>query len=232
MADNFPTNAGSGGVTFASDDVGGVHFPRLKLAIGADGINDGDVSAANPMPVADASAEATLAALKLVADAISSASAAIRAAVSSLDAKTVAVNTGAIAGTVALDATAITALANAATLSTQPISGTVSTGLLQPLTDAQLRATPVPVNAAIDFTVALLRALENITDGPMVEPASGRLRVVLDATGGAQVLGTVSTVTTVAAATTLNQLAGIPVNSMVYDAIDTAWAQCIRGRIQ
>lgn len=51
MADNFPTNAGAGGVTFASDDVAGVHFPRLKLALGADGAHDADVSAANPMPV-------------------------------------------------------------------------------------------------------------------------------------------------------------------------------------
>lgn len=36
MANNFVTNAGSGGATFASDDVGGIHYPYAKLAFGAD----------------------------------------------------------------------------------------------------------------------------------------------------------------------------------------------------
>lgn len=50
MPDNFPTNAGSGGVTFASDDIAGVHYPRVKLSVGADGVAV-DVSATDPMPV-------------------------------------------------------------------------------------------------------------------------------------------------------------------------------------
>lgn len=37
MADNFPTNPGSGGSTFASDDVGGVQYPRVKVSVGPDG---------------------------------------------------------------------------------------------------------------------------------------------------------------------------------------------------
>mgnify|MGYP001021939693 CR=1 FL=1 len=51
MADNFTTNAGSGGDTFAADDISGVKYPRTKLIVGADGTNDGDVSSANPLPV-------------------------------------------------------------------------------------------------------------------------------------------------------------------------------------
>ena len=51
MADNITANPGAGGATLASDDVGGVQFPRTKIVIGADGVNDGDVSAANPLPV-------------------------------------------------------------------------------------------------------------------------------------------------------------------------------------
>src|SRR5687767_9951497 len=51
MADNVQANAGSSGATFAADDIGGIHFPRSKIIIGADGVNDGDVSAANPLPV-------------------------------------------------------------------------------------------------------------------------------------------------------------------------------------
>lgn len=50
MADNV-TPAGAGGAVFATDDIGGVQYPRTKLVIGADGVNGGDVSAANPLPV-------------------------------------------------------------------------------------------------------------------------------------------------------------------------------------
>ena len=37
MADNFVANAGSGGNTFASDDIGSVHYQRFKLSNGPDG---------------------------------------------------------------------------------------------------------------------------------------------------------------------------------------------------
>jgi len=42
---------GGGGDIIATDDIGGVKFQRAKIALGADGVNDGDVSASNPMPV-------------------------------------------------------------------------------------------------------------------------------------------------------------------------------------
>lgn len=51
MPDNFTANPGSGGNAFASDDIGSIHFPRLKLIQGADGVNDGDVATGNPLPV-------------------------------------------------------------------------------------------------------------------------------------------------------------------------------------
>jgi len=50
MADNVTSNAGSGGPVWATDDIGGVHFPRFKIAHGADG-SATDTSAANPLPV-------------------------------------------------------------------------------------------------------------------------------------------------------------------------------------
>ena len=50
MADNILTPAS--GATVATDDIAGVHYPRTKLTLGADGVNDGDISEANPMPVA------------------------------------------------------------------------------------------------------------------------------------------------------------------------------------
>lgn len=53
MVDNITAkaNVGDGTEVIATDEIGGVHFPRTKLVIGADGSNDGDVSASNPMPV-------------------------------------------------------------------------------------------------------------------------------------------------------------------------------------
>ena len=38
MADNFVTNAGSGGSTFASDDISSVQYPRIKRSFGRDGV--------------------------------------------------------------------------------------------------------------------------------------------------------------------------------------------------
>lgn len=53
MADNIqvaPSTSGSA-VTVATDDIGGVQVQRVKLMIGADGANDGDISKINPLPV-------------------------------------------------------------------------------------------------------------------------------------------------------------------------------------
>lgn len=50
MSDNVAITAGAG-TSIATDDVGGVQHQRVKVTLGADGVSDGDVSAANPMPV-------------------------------------------------------------------------------------------------------------------------------------------------------------------------------------
>lgn len=49
MADNVTANAGAGGATFASDDIGGVQYPRSKVVWGVDGAAV-DASASNPLP--------------------------------------------------------------------------------------------------------------------------------------------------------------------------------------
>lgn len=51
MADDVRLNVGTGGDLIAADDIGGVKYPRMKLIHGADGVNAGDVSAANGLPV-------------------------------------------------------------------------------------------------------------------------------------------------------------------------------------
>ena len=60
MADNVEADAGSGGATFATDDIGGVHYPRTKIALGAANAVDMDLDSgqqtmANSVPVAIAS---------------------------------------------------------------------------------------------------------------------------------------------------------------------------------
>jgi len=51
MVDNVILPPGSGGDTIASDDIGGIKFQRVKLIYGDDGVNSGDVSVANPLPM-------------------------------------------------------------------------------------------------------------------------------------------------------------------------------------
>ena len=50
MSDNIAVTPGSG-ATAAADNIGGVLFQRVKVTVGADGTNDGDVATGNPMPV-------------------------------------------------------------------------------------------------------------------------------------------------------------------------------------
>lgn len=51
MADNTKISYEESGDTIATDDIGGVKYQRMKIISGADGVNDGDVSATNPLPV-------------------------------------------------------------------------------------------------------------------------------------------------------------------------------------
>lgn len=48
----MPDNLIESGTLRAADEVGGVLIQRVKLVHGADGVNDGDVSGASPLPVA------------------------------------------------------------------------------------------------------------------------------------------------------------------------------------
>ena len=57
MADNVGYTPGSGAI-IAADDIGGVLHQRVKIGVGEDNTAV-DVSSANPMPVADATAEET-----------------------------------------------------------------------------------------------------------------------------------------------------------------------------
>jgi hypothetical protein len=62
MADNFYYDPGTteGKETGGADDIAGVKYPRVKIIVGADGTNDGDVASGNPMPVSDAGGSLTV----------------------------------------------------------------------------------------------------------------------------------------------------------------------------
>ncbi len=50
MPDNVGYTPGSGAI-IAADDIGGNLHQRIKMVVGDDGVSDGDVSLANPMPI-------------------------------------------------------------------------------------------------------------------------------------------------------------------------------------
>lgn len=76
MADNVEANAGSGGATFATDEISSVHYPRSKLALGADGsatdaLGGAGAVAAGVQRVTLASDDPAVTALQLLDNAIS-----------------------------------------------------------------------------------------------------------------------------------------------------------------
>ncbi len=60
MADNTTLNSMSGGDVIAADDISSVKYQRIKLVLGAEGANDGDVAITNPLPIAGKTGDATL----------------------------------------------------------------------------------------------------------------------------------------------------------------------------
>ncbi len=186
MADNFQVNVpSSSGDTFAADDIAGIKHQRVKVQHGADG-SATDVSSASPMPVTDAlgATEVTLSALNTKVTAVNTGAVVVSSSALPSGAATSAkqddqttalqliddiINTlgaaitakGAlIAGSDGTNARAIKVDAagelqvDVLTMPTVAVTG--------PLTDAQLRATPVPVSGTVTasgpLTDAQLRA--------------------------------------------------------------------------
>lgn len=101
MADNVAITAGTG-TTIGADEISSVKYQRVKVIVGADGTNDGDVCTANPLPISDAGGAITVDGTVAVTN----------AGITSIDGKITACNTGAVvlsSGTV----TAVTSITNA-----------------------------------------------------------------------------------------------------------------------
>lgn len=151
MADNITAkaNTGTGTEVLAADDVSGVLYPRVKLSFGADG-SASDVNGSNPLPVD----VGTVAVTGPLTDA-------------ELRATPLALPTG--ASTAALQTTLLGYVDGIETL----LAGTLSVGVsgsvavTGPLTDAELRATAVPVSVsgvATETTLAALLAVAKAED--------------------------------------------------------------------
>lgn len=194
MADNTTLNSGSGGDTLATDDIGGVKYPRSKIVLGADGSNDGDVSSANPLPVTG-----TLTAVTSITNTVTVDGSGSTQPVSG----TVTANLGATDNAV-LDAIA----ASLVDIETNTDSGAVVGGGLE--------ATALRVTIASDSTgvVSVDDGGSSLTvDGTVAATQSGTWTVDLGATENA-VLDTIATPVATISSTPLQRVA-------IFDASDT-----------
>lgn len=180
MADNI--TAPAVGLVLATDDIGGVHYPRTKISVGADGAA-ADVSAANPLPVSlDTAAltalettelgATTLAALENIgiASSVLPTGAATAAKQDALIAAIEAMAPGGGSGGDASAAnqdeqTALLTTINAALVSPVTVDGTVELGAtsLAALETTELGASTLAALETIELGATSLAALENVT---------------------------------------------------------------------
>lgn len=160
MPDNI--TAPSAGTSFATDEIGGVHFPRTKVSFGADG-EASDVSSANPLPVVMPAGYAT------------------QATLASILAKTIADPATAAAQTVAnnLLAGIEVALEGAVYFpATQPVSGTVGITGTVPVSGTFFPATqPVSIAAPVAVTGTFFQATQPVSAAALPLPAGAATAV-------------------------------------------------------
>ena len=150
-----------------------------------------------------------------------------------------------VGGTVELGATSLAALENTTVeLGATSLAALESVSAVGPLTDAELRATPVGVvmsgvSEADPLPVhdesahhLLLRLLQYLNAPQGYDKSLQRARVtaVLES-GTVTTVTTVTTVAAVTAVTSLNNFDGYNARMPVLDTNRTAWAQCVRSRI-
>lgn len=200
-----------GGYDMRSDLIGGIHTPASKIQIGALGVDGGFVHAGNPLPVAlvagtisGVATEATLAAVEAVLDAIYArmASGAQHVQVDNFPGATGLTDAQLRASPVSISAGALPLPAGAATSARQDaeIAGLASIfGILGDgtqhvrvdnfpsssggLTDAELRASPVPVSGPL--TDAQLRASAVPVSATSLPLPAGASTAALQAAGNA-----------------------------------------------
>ncbi|CAB4164642.1 hypothetical protein UFOVP826_62 [uncultured Caudovirales phage] len=150
MADNVGYTPGTG-ATVAADEIGGVLHQRIKLTLGADGVSDGDVSSSNPLPVSvggvvDISGTITDGAASTGQMLLvgGQTGAGVAQVFETNGSGHLNISDG--GGSITVDGPLTDGQLRASPV---PVSGSITadTGLSQPLTDTQLRAAAVPVSA-------------------------------------------------------------------------------------
>ena len=232
MADNAVLSAAVGvGITAALDDIGGVHYPRSKIVIGADGVNDGDVSSANPMPVSGPVTNAgtfavqingdALTALQLIDNAISGAGFNITQFAGAAVPIGAGLEATAVRVTIATDSTGVLSIddnggaitvdnggtfavqaAQSGTWNVTNISGTIS------LPTGAATAAKQPALGTAGTASTDVITVQGIASGTVIPVSDGGGILTVDGTvaatqSGTWNVGTVTTVTTVSAVTTV-----------------------------
>lgn len=159
MANDTVLLPGGGGDTIRTEEIGLVKYPVSKIALGAAGVDDGDVSAANPMPVTGT--------LTVNVGLTDSQLRATPVPVSG----TLTVNVGLTDAQLRATAVPVSGPLTDAQLRATPIAVTGTVTSTGGLTDAELRATPVPVSGPL--TDAQLRATPVPVSGTVTTTISG-----------------------------------------------------------
>lgn len=94
------------------------------------------------------------------------------------------------------------------------------------VTPAGVRDDYTAMMAIEDLAIAIQTMLERIENPMHVDPVSGRLRVLLDPSGGAQTLGTVTTVTNI------TNIGGFSAAFFTAESMHNVWANSVLGGIQ
>ena len=91
-----------------------------------------------------------------------------------------------------------------------------------------------PLRVDADLAAAIVNLLQQIAMPIWIDPATGRLRVSLDVLASGLTLGTVTTVTgvtSVSTVTNVGSLGGVAASMLAFDAMQSAWANSVRGRV-
>lgn len=235
MADNFALEATvTAGRTIATDQIGSVDFPRGKLVHGADGVNDGDVSKANPLPIGgNTAADGSGTLVPLLVDAAGNLQ------IDVISAPTTAVTGTFWQATQPVSAASLPLPSGAATAAKQPALGTAGTASSDVLTVqgiASMTALKVDGSAVtqpvsdgggsltVDGTVAVTGTFWQATQPvslasvPSHDVTNAGTFATQAAQSGTWNIGTVTTVTTCSTVTTVSTLTG---SGIAHDAADS-----------
>jgi hypothetical protein len=191
--DNTTLNTGTGGDVIATDDIAGVKYQRVKLVIGADGVNDGDVSSSNALPVSDNGSSLTVDGT-VTANAGTGSFTVAQATAANLNATVVGTGTFAVQADTELPAAA--ALADGASNPTTPTVGSAGLVFNGTTWDRTEAANVFDGNAATNYTGVLAvkqvpKRVNPTALGTAVNSASA-----VDVNGACNVTVAISTTTT------------------------------------